>query len=156
VSALRDGDIYSWRWRDDARHADRAPYRSYHCRSRIAEVHKGRLYDTFWSIPSEGLLNEADVILTFLGNVREMKKISEWQLPYYRDEDIVDMRHSNNSGADIWLKPGAVLNADKMREHAEYKRQRALDEIQSRQRTVERLDEALAQIEKGNLDAVRF
>jgi hypothetical protein len=155
---LRDGNVYSWRWLlDDKRHADNAPYRSYHCRSQIAEVWNGALYDTFWTGHSyEHRLSEADVILTFRGNINEMTPISEWQLHYYRPDDIVDMRHSNNSGAPIWLKPGAVRDAERMREWAEYERQNALSAIQSAEHKLSRFNDALALIEKGALADVNF
>lgn len=155
VQDIREGDIYRWRWRDEGRHADSGPYRSYHCKSRIAVVHGGQLYDTFWSgFSYEHRVDPEKVILTYEGNPAEMTQIQPYNVPYYRREDIVDLRHSNNSGAPVYLRAGATRNAEVMLAEIAYRRDRAEAEIRSHQHTIERLDEAKALTESGKLDEV--
>ena len=151
---MKPGDIYRWQWRDEERTRGRW---GYHCKSQIAVVHEsGRLVDTYWdSSPTDGsYLKPEDVCLTFLGNPNDMTQISHWQVPLYRREDIVDMRHPNSSSAKIYLKNGAQKNATRMLEEVESRRRQAVDEKDSAQRTIERMDELKAIIAAGDLDKV--
>lgn len=152
---MRDGDIYRWRWADEARDADRGPYRSYHCKSQIALRLAGRLYDTYWSSTGcDDVLCQDDVVLTFLGNCCDMQPINEGDLRYYRAEDVVDTRHPNNSNAPIYLKNGAKRDAEAMREFVRRRSEDAERAIEIAQETIERMEEAAKQIDAGNLDNI--
>jgi len=112
--AMREGDIYRWRWADPERDADCGPFRSYHCLSQLAVVRSGKLTDTYWPGTGNHVLDPAKVTLTFIGNIADLVEIRAYDIPYYRREDIVDMRHANNSYGPIYLRKGAQKDADTM------------------------------------------
>ena len=146
---MKEGDIFFWQWKNlDGRFAPS------HCRSHKAVVKNGVLRDTFWSSNGEGALCLEDVETEYQGNIHEMTEIPEHKIAYYRVEDIVDMRHSNHGRAPIYLKAGATLNAKVMRAHAQYQIERSEGEIQMAENRIERLNEAVAKIDAGNLDKV--
>lgn len=150
---FREGDIFRWRWKNDVRHADNAPYRSYHCRSQIAVVRNGKLFDTFWGSPSyEHIISPDDVLLERQGNPEEMTKIHPADSHYYRREDLVDMRHSNNSRAPVYVKAGASRDPEVMAALVDYEIERRHSAIRSAQWDLERLADAKESIAAGKLD----
>lgn len=154
---LRDGDIFRWRWKDAERDADNAPYRSYHCKSQLAVVHNGRLYDTFWHDylgNSDCVVKREDVILVLLGNSNDMTKIDRWKTVYYRPEDIVDMRHSNISGAPVYLKAGAKRDPKTMLAMVKWQTEECRRNIKSAERKLEDLALAETMIADGRIDEV--
>jgi hypothetical protein len=156
ATELVDGQIYRWRWKDEARDRDNAPYRSYHCKSQIAIVRNGRLYDTFWSTPSYEHEVDADAVTLTHYADESWPTISEWDLPYYASDDVASMRHSNNSGALIYLRPGATKNAERIRAEIDWRIEKAESEIRSAQSALERLAEAKALLADGRVDEVRL
>ncbi len=150
---MLEGDVYDWRWADDARHADCGPHRSYHCFSRIAVVKDGLLCDTFWSPPGTKLSPDA-VVLTLLGNILDMTEIRESEARYYCSGDIVDMRHSNNSRASVYLKAGAQKDRDTMLEYIRREREQAESEARFNASKIERMDGLEKMVIEGNLDDV--
>ncbi|WP_372570406.1 hypothetical protein [Ruegeria jejuensis] len=150
---MKDGDIYNWLWKDGMKRNDFGAFQSYHCYSRIAIARDGKLYDTFWSDNSKPV-DVTAVDLRFLGNANEMTVINKWKVPYYRPDDVVDTRHSNDYSAPIYLKAGAQKDPETMRENVLVKRAEAQREIKSSQQTVEEMDKYLAAIEAGDLDSV--
>lgn len=154
MSDLRDGQIYRWRWADKARDSDNAPYRSYHCKSQIAVVKNGLLIDTFWFMAgSEYAVKPEEVELTFFAD-QSWEQIPSWKVPYYDREDVADTRHSNHSGAPIYLRPGAQRSQAAILQEIEYREQKAQSEIRSGQRTLERLTEARDMLSAGKIDEV--
>jgi hypothetical protein len=104
---LREGDIYRWNWLGT---------RDTWCCSPFAVVRNGRLLDMFWMFdPKDEMhsqytktLDPKDVKLTFLANVADIEPVSSYDFHNYRREDIVDLRHSNNSGAaNIYRRKGS-------------------------------------------------
>ena len=93
---MRDGDIYRWLWKDEAKRNDFGGFGAYHCYSQIAVAKAGRLFDTYWSDHSKSL-DPDQIELTLLGNSNEMTEIRQYDICYYDRADIVDTRHSNNS-----------------------------------------------------------
>jgi hypothetical protein len=99
---MNDGDIYFWRYADEA---GRSYSELYHCKSRKAVVIDGRLVDTFWSSSSDGtVLDPSRVVLEFKGNTANLRTIREWEVKYYDEQDVVDMRHSNSWRTEIYVK----------------------------------------------------
>ena len=143
---MEDGDIFFWRWKNPEN-------RSYHCRSRMALVKDGVLRDTFWS-GTEGALRLDDIKIEYQGNSHEMSEISEHTIPYYRSEDIVDMRHGNSSMAPVYLRAGAGRDYETMRAHARYLIERSEGEIRMAKHRIERLNDELAMIDAHKLDKV--
>jgi hypothetical protein len=152
---LRDGDIYLWRWADPARD-NAGMWGDYHCYSRIALVRNGQLFDTYWS-SDQKKLDPNQVVLTYLGNpTTDLNVIPHYQAVYYRPEDVVDTRHSNNSSAPVYIRAGAVRDATTM--HLEVVR-RIEDEkstIRCAQAALTRLEADLELILSGKLEEVRL
>lgn len=146
---MRDGDIYFWSWSVPESHSF-----GYHCWARKAIVKNGVLRDTYWHGSGEKELNLDIVNIEYQGNIHEMTEISKHEVDYYRPEDVVDMRHANSGRASIYVKPGASRDAKIMRKHIDYRIERAKGEIRSAESLIERLMEARAEIDVGNLDKV--
>ena len=150
---MRDGDIYHWHWKDAEKDRDSGPYRSYHCKSRIAVVTEhGRLIDTFWSSPTDNsYLNAEDVVLTYKGNKHEMTVLTD-NPEFYRPDDLVNMRHSNNSGAPIYLQRGAKRDRSTMIEWAQQRHESARRKHASAASEMARFEEYLSAIQSGKTD----
>ena len=147
---MKDGDIFSWEWKPEMGR----PYGDYHCKSQIAVFDGTTLRDTFWSNAYDGALDPAQVDLTYRGNKHEMTTILERDEPFYRHEDLVIMRHSNDSNAPTYLKAGAVKDAERMREETQHALDRAISDKRSAEFRIERYQEALSAIARGDLDKV--
>lgn len=151
---LTEGDIFSWRYTEPAEAGIRkVRHDPYHCKSRVAIFRNGRLQDTYWSgLSNDGVLDTDRVVLTFLGNPSAMQKINEWERVFYRYEDLVDMRHSNSTGAPVYVKLGAKRDAAAMREYFLYKGQRFNSDIETAQRKIVECRNAVAAIDRGEID----
>ena len=143
---LIEDDIFFWSWKDPSIH-------SYHCKSQIAIVQRGKLRDTFWC-GNEGVLNLKDIKIRYQGNIHEMTVISSYTTPYYRPRDIVDMRHSNSSQAPVYLKPRAARSQSAMRIHVKYLIEKSESDIQMAKMKIDLFGEALKVIETDELDKV--
>lgn len=151
---MREGDIYRWRWADEARDRDCGPYGSYHCCSQWAVVRDGRLIDTFWHGNDNKVLDPASVNLTFVAHSDDLVEIRSYDIPYYRREDIVDMRHSNNSSGPIYLRKGTKRDANTMMEHVEQKTKDAQYALRSAAETINRMNEIAEKIRRDELNDV--
>lgn len=152
---LREGDIYRWRWADQKKDADCGPYRSYHCKSQIAIVQDGHLHDTYWfGGGSERWINPRDVTLTFWANTADLTEINKHSVIYYRREDVVDLRHSNNSHGPVYLRNGAERDQVTMLKVIENRLDEARREIEWAQRRIEQLTKEADKVRAGNLSEV--
>ena len=125
----------------------------YHCRSQKAVVVNGRLLDTFWGDnSSDRAIDPARLDLRYMGNANELRKINEHEIPYYEEEDIVDMRHSNSSRETVYAQPTAKRSKRRILEHLKYKRERAESEIRWAANTIERLDQAIDRVNGGDVE----
>lgn len=154
MTDLREGDIYRWRWADPAKDADCGPYRSYHCYSKMAVVRDGRIVDTFWFGPDNKALDPETVTLTLLGNVNDLREIRPCDVAYYRREDIVDMRHSNNSHGPIYLRKDAERDAKTMMEIIEHRIESSEREIKFATDRIERLRKDAELVRQGRIGEV--
>lgn len=145
---VRDGDIFRWRYVDEKPH-DLGAYRRYHCKSQIAVFENGVLRDTYWHSKLDGHLDRESVILEFQGNAFEMEKIPFAETVFYRPQDIVDMRHANDSGAQVYAK--GPRNAEAMKSYFEYAIERTNGEIKSRKARLEECERVLEAIAAGEL-----
>jgi hypothetical protein len=150
---FREGDIFTWRYKEDvekSRH-NCGVNTAYWCKSQIAVVRNGHLVDTYWGLSNDGsYLNRDEIVLTFLGNPADMEKIYPGERVFYRDEDIVDMSHPNNSGAPIYAK--ASRNADVMKAYYTYQIERTENEIEWATRRIKECRNAISQLEAGKTD----
>lgn len=154
MADLNEGDVFFWEWKDPQ--DDRRPY-AYHCYSCIAVVKGGLLIDTYWhDMSSDRAIDPARVTLDLKGNLATLEHINPWTARYYRPEDVVDMRHANSSGADVYVKPGAKRDPDIMRELGEYLIQRAESEIRMAGSRIDMIKASLKRIDDGDAQSVEF
>lgn len=146
---MTEGDIFRWRYKDE-KPEDLGAYRRYHCRSQIAVFENGALRDTYWGSPYDGILDPDAVILNFQGNRHAMEKIPHGERVFYRSEDLVDMRHMNNSRAPIYVKLGARRDVATMKAYFEYEIVRATSDISLAQCRIDDCKIALAAIASGD------
>lgn len=144
-TTFKDGDIFRWRWKDSDR--------SMHCKSGIAIAQDGKLHDTFWGdFHSRAWINLDDVEIEFQGNPADMQLISEWDAVFYRHQDLVNMNHSNNTRAPVYVKVGAGRCPVVMREYYERKKAEAEREARYMQERMAECDVLLAKISTGDFD----
>jgi hypothetical protein len=158
IDKLQDGDIYRWSYRDP--NTDTRQYGSYHCCSRIAIVHKGRLRDTFWKIGNSfsdgrsfGIEDLPKLELTRIANMAHLVPAKEYEADYYDDADIVDLNHSNSTRGNFYLRKGARRSREKMLEVA----RRNLAKSEANERSAGRLSQELREtIDKLEADQMVF
>lgn len=151
--SLREGDIYFWRWKDgqSPKLLGSSDY-AYWCKSQKAIVRKGLLIDTYWTdMSSDRAIDPERVELEYKGNESELRRISEEEISYHLWEDVVDMRHANDSRAGIFVKPGAVRSAARIMEFLRYRRERREADIRYANNDIERIDKALARVQAGDV-----
>lgn len=155
--APKDGDVFSWSYTDEVVErrkkfwGDHTYCNLYHCKSRIATFKNGVLRDTFWGSLGDGALDPTEVTLTFRGNIGEMTVIPPYETEFYRDDDIVDMRHSNSSGELVFRKPGTARDQEKMRAYFERKIADAESDIRLARNRQDECCAALMRIESGDV-----
>lgn len=146
---IKDNDVYCWKYKDPKK---QGAY-PYHCKSQKAIVRNGRLYDTFWS-EERTPLNKKDITIQFQGNLDEMTEISRYDSKYYRWQDTVDMAHSNNSGAKIYIKPNVKRDKKTIVNLIKYQRERYLSDIRWAEQQLKSLEEEMHKVENEKLDDV--
>ncbi len=148
---MKDGDIYFWRYADGA-NIGPSPY---HCKSCKAVVVGGRLIDTFWSSPSDGsVIDPSRVVLDFKGNKADLRIVRTWELPYYDEADIVDMRHANSSREECYVKSTSLRSRDAMLVHIANMRREQEGAIRSAQYKLDLLRQSEDDVMAGRLDAI--
>jgi hypothetical protein len=151
---LRDGDVYRWRYRDDAK-------RSYHCCSCIGIVKDGILRDTYWQIGSsfsEGKWFAAESLptleLTRLGNLDEFVKVPDYFEDYYDDADVMNLNHANSSRDNFYIRKGAKRSQSKMLEVARSRLEDSLSAERMAAWKSQRIRESIARIESGDTETL--
>lgn len=148
---MREGDVYFWRWSDPEKDVDKH-YGAYHCYSRIAVFHEGKLRDTYWC-NWEKVLDPAQVVAKLQGNLNDMTVLKDNE-HFYRSQDLVDMRHPNNTNGDVMLRKGATRDRFAMIEYIQMKYRDHEQEIEMLTRRMGSCIEALQMIDRGELDKV--
>lgn len=142
-TTFKDGDIFRWRWKDHSR--------SMHCKSGIAVAKGGHLHDTFWGdFHSREWVDLDQVTVEFQGNPADMRAIPKWEAVFYRYQDLVNMNHSNNSDAPVYVKVGAERCPVVMREYYESKKSEAERQARSSQDRMAECDVLLVRISTGD------
>ena len=150
---LKDGQIYRSRWADAVRHeAGLRSWRTYHCRSQLAVVKGGRLFDTYWSDFSHEIAT-ALVELTLVGD-EKWPKVSEGEALRYDRKDLCDTRHANSSHAPIYVRPGAQLNKAAMLAVLDDREADARSAIRMAEWRLEEIAKKRALLDGDNLDEV--
>lgn len=156
IEHLAEGDIYRWNYTDPK--TNNGQWGDYHCCSRIAIVHRGRLRDTYWQIGvsfSEGRSFGPDDLprlqLTRLGNLADLHPAKEYEADYYDDADIVNLNHSNSTSGNFYLRKGARRSREKMLEVARNNLARSTENERSAARLSEELREVISKLEADQL-----
>lgn len=133
-----EGDIYFWSWKGPSANM------AYHCLSRKAVVIKTSailaLVDTYWGGGGGGgggyrMWSEENakchLILEFKGNKKDLVPIQPYWIDYYEPEDIVDMRHSNKSSAEVYRRKDAKRSKERMLDQIAKRRNELARNIES-------------------------
>ncbi len=119
------GDIYYWKWNKEEleKRAEQAKCGTlYWGRSKIGVInHNNYFLDTYWGpvgtasdlFPKEAVINMMD--LTYVGNMKDLKRVPESNRAYYLDSDCVDLNHSNHPSGNFYIRKSAEKNLDKMK-----------------------------------------
>ena len=147
---MQDGDIFRWRYKSPV---GREPY---WCKSCIALVQDGRFADTYWTSGNGSSWTEKDALelldLEYLGNFSNLEKVSEYESKFYKRENIVDLRHSNNrSQENIFKRVGSQRDQVVMLELAEYMLVREREKIRSAEYDCKRLIENIEKLKAGDI-----
>jgi hypothetical protein len=161
----REGDVFFWRYQNET-----GDYtQKYWCCARKAIVRGDFLGDIYWSYIDGHTVSfhsgsrwwsraDAEKLLTldFKGNLDEFDVIADYDRSMYDDADILDLRHSNSSKKQVYLRKGAKRSQAAMLAEVNYKIEKAESEIRSANWQLERLSKEKAKIEAGELDGVRL
>jgi len=146
---MKEGDIYFWEYIDTG---DQSYEMAYWCRSRKAIVKNGTLWDTYWSDHTRNVPTE-NTTITFQGNIKDLEEIREYYIDYYKQDDVVDMRHPNSSNEKVYIKPGAKRCPIQMLELAKYRKEHYESNVRMAQQSVAQVDEIITRINQGDLDS---
>lgn len=148
---MTEGDVYFWRFKNEAL----PEFMPYHCKSMKAVVVGGKLVDTFWSNSQDGyVIDPSRVDLEFKGNKADLRPIHAWEAKYYDDADVVDMRHSNASRAEVYVTAGAQRSRDAMLRHIASMVDEEESKIMCAKHRLEMLATAKASVDAGALEKV--
>lgn len=156
IETLREGDVYRWNYRGPG--TDDRLYGSYHCCSRIAIVHNGRLRDTYWQIGqsfSEGRSFAVEDLpkleLNRLANLSELTPAKEYEADYFDDADIVNLNHSNSPRGNFYLRKGAKRSPDKMVAIARQRFAEAEADFHTARRRMDEIGQIIDKLEAGQI-----
>ena len=149
---MKDGDIFRWRYKQHVIDKNQDSINSgtlYWCCSQIAVYKNGKLRDTYWSSGCDGRRWEADqakqdLNLEFLANGEDLEETIHPQ--YYDPEDVVDIRHANQSRNGLYIRKGAKRSKKIMTALIKSKIGRKTSDIEWAKRQVEQLKEKLVDI----------
>jgi hypothetical protein len=153
VIEIKDGDIFRWRFKDNARNDK---YLSYWCKSCIAIARNGWLSDTYWSSGSDCISwsyeqASEELTLTCLGNLSDLEQKPEYVAEYYDDADCVNINHANSSKGNFFIRKGAKRSSKKMREVIAYKIEKEESGIRVAHMHIECLRKEIAKLDAGDV-----
>lgn len=154
---IRDGDIFEWRYRSDEKHNESY---AYWCCTRRCVAKNGWVNDIYWSDGGHrGSYRwedaEKHLILKKIANFDELEEIERHHVIYYRDEDIVDMRHVNSYHAKVYKRKGASRDQGVMLELAKRTAENWARKAESASEYSKEASEIVKKIESGaNLDDI--
>lgn len=153
MSEMKEGDVFRWRYKPGT--ALSSNYTSaYWCKSCIAIFKDGFLGDTYWGESDRRAIREDDVDLTFLGNLGDYEDMKPKGRHFYDPDDILDLSHANDTRRKLLLKKGAKMSPATLIKHCQYKIERAESEMRSAEREIERMRQAIADIEAGKIEEI--
>ena len=149
---IKNNDIYLWSYKELP---DKDSYTtSYWCKSQIARGKGGVLYDTYWE-DFRSPLNLEKVNVIYKGNTDEMESIDPSSTVFYNPDEVVSLRHANNSRQKVYIKQDAKRSPSHTRHYLEYASKKYEYDISWAKRMLEEIEQGLKDVESGDLDKVR-
>lgn len=147
--SLQEGDHFRWQYNETVN----VNQYSYWCKSQMCIWDGKNFKDLFWSMGTGSdsyTLPSEDILLSFIGNIKDYDECNEHQLKYYDENDILNRNHSNHSkgwGGCFFIKKGAKRSREKIKqvllyklEEAEYKINSALRDKQQTEKELDNLN----------------
>lgn len=148
MTKFKNGDYYRWSWKELPNKDDYTL--SYWCKSRLAIVVDGSLYDTYWhDTAGRSWVDPDRVELELLGNVHDFVESKYGEYLYYDRADILDTRHSNDTNGKIYIRKDAERSREVMLEYAREKYEDADRKLRSAMYDLERWNLKIAEIESA-------
>lgn len=111
-------DVFRWQWK-----AGFGPTMDrYWCKAGIAIVTPtGVLGDIYWGVDDVREIREMEVDLRYQGNLNDYRLSAYSDYLYYASDDLISLRHSNDTHGPIYIRKGAKRSKAVMMEYAELK-----------------------------------
>lgn len=166
---IKEKDIFHWSYTDV--YISKIQYNTdiYWCQSRICIAREKKLYnlqtdkydlkeiileDTYWSTDKAYFrlkdIGES-IDIEYLGNLDELEELKDEERFY---SNLVDLRHSNSSSRNIYIKKGQKRDITKVREAMEYQIGELQREIESKEWRLKRAKEQLANLNEETVNKV--
>jgi len=146
---MKDGDIYFWKFKYP--HINKLGDYPYWCKAQKAIFSDGRLIDTYSPSTMSYIVNLENCLLEYKGNTHELKSISINEAKYYKDSDIIDMGHSNNSRKEVFIQAGAKRDKETVLSKLRKSLEESLRVIKYEERQIIELNKSLLLALKGRL-----
>lgn len=161
LARLNEGDVYQWRYTDAviAKRQDSVRVGTlYWCEDRQAVVRDGKLVDTYWAGyrlgrgSEEHVKNPADVELTFICNLADVRRIAPHEVKNYDAADVFDLSYQYGCYKHFVVKADATPSREAKLAWIRAKRTEVKREIDSHIRHLESLSRQEAALEAGNVE----
>lgn len=158
----RNGDVVRWRYSE--RELERLNHgnnggTTYWCCSQIAVFNesKGVFEDTFWNSCDNKTFqpDDQDRVLAYVGNFDEWKRQTqtyEYLIKYYRESDIINLNHPNNSSYNLYLKKGAKKDKEVIKRNIIQKQRGYIYDKERFDIKIEDCRKLLSKLEAENID----
>lgn len=154
IREYKQGDVVFWRYKEN--YAKSLHNNRYWCKSKLAIYHDvkgGRFADTYWSnSSSDSFIFKPDdpeiEIVEYYGNLADFKQCTEEVFSYYDREDIVDLRHGNDSRS-LYLRKEAIKSAAVMFAAMNEKVKKLQRDIDYALQEKNRIEEIIKNMESG-------
>lgn len=144
---IKEGDIYFWTYKDSLGSQSAL----YWCKAQKAISYEdGKLCDIYWGDKREPL-NLEKVNLVFKGNINNLTLISKYEVKYYKEKDIVSLRHPNSYEDKIYIPQGTERDKTMMLNFVKSNIENEKVSIRFSNNEIERLIKLIPLIEAGEL-----
>lgn len=158
------GDVFKIDRPDSWKEKDRQWHHTMECYGVIIESgSKVLLCDTYWGINRRDTYSKCweiedigkdVVIIEYLGNLNNYNQTKEYDLDYYDDKDIMLITSQHACTKQFYLRKNAQKSTEKMKSVIKEKIEKNLRDIEYAENAIERLNEALERVEKGETERV--
>ena len=169
----KHNDVFWWNYRE----RPKDPTQSYWCCARIAIVRQSNgpyakeapeLFDIYWAHVigyDVALLSDVkrrwnsakaakELELEYKGNLADFNPVRPYEIWPYASSDVLDLRHSNATGNQVYVRKGAAKSKDVMLAEVARRVEDRESDKRRAESALEDLAKAKAKIEDGDLDGV--